>query len=248
MMANRLVQHRPGHEARKEPIEEVEPMRPLQRKRQARKHKPVVDLYAYHPQNTPKFDLLSRANQSVKHVYVGNELDTAYDREMAKDGTRAARTWDRDGSDKRYATGEYQQEARKMRREASSEDVLKWLRQQGSGSINRINIDYSFPQKAVLSECMRVLEPGGAVEVGTLEYYREDAERTMREMGLGWREGRPTRLDMSSDFLMRHWMASRYQALDKLVKYVIEKPGGDASVDRRSFWERLTEKERMQLR
>ncbi|MFH1402775.1 MAG: hypothetical protein ABIH11_00725 [Candidatus Altiarchaeota archaeon] len=236
------VQHRQGAgDERKRirlPEEEIElrgPEEPV-RKRRQRKHKPVVDLYSYHATNVPKFNALAESNPGVKHIYVGYELDGGFSYEYAADGSWEGRTWDPGELSKRSADDVFREYARGRRREFSSKDVLVWLKSQDDNSVNRFNIDGCIPPKEVLKECMRVLEPGGAIEMTVPYHDKEVSDRVLTEMQLKTSTVPLSPLDLTADSVRNDLFEDKWR---HPVKYIIEKPGGGIEVDRRPFWERL---------
>jgi len=184
-------------------------------------HKPVLDLYCYHGRASSKFNLLSKHNPDVLHVYVGDELAP-----LTTSKTAQPQVWNPDEG----AANELEQ-----RRLYSCMNVEDFLPHLPDESINRINIDMGFPGKKVIQECMRVLEPGGTIEFGTTREYSAETERVLSRMGLEFKQVDVTNFDYRFSNMFRDSSA----AGTKLRKYLITKPGGGRDVDRRMFWERL---------
>ena len=193
-----------------------------------RGEKPVIDLFSYYGSNNPKFDALSKAEPNRVHLYVGTELDPDRERTNGRD-------WEPDKEN----YGLWKLDVSRGKRVFSSrlvDDVLKDL---PDNSVNRINIDYVFMGADVIRESLRVLEPGGALEYNSCDSDGrfQRAFKELRNEGIEFnvRDGNIGKLDMQSN----HLRGNKYGNI-KPKKYVIEKPGGDESVDRRSFDERLT--------
>ena len=119
------------------------------------------------------------------------------------------------------------------------------------GSINRINIDFGYPGRRIIEDCLRVLEPGGAIELGTLTSYKQEVEGDLKaletSMGVKFRQVPLTALDLKSDFLLKFNYSNGHSSGDPSIKYIVEKPGGGPDVDERTFWERIPPAERSRI-
>lgn len=127
-------------------------------------HKPVLDLFTKDSRQAGKFDLLVKHNPGVLHVYVGHNLDGTY----RPGAGYVAQEWDPD----ELLRPSFPDELKDKQRLYSSRDVLEFLEALPDESINRVNIDMGiigeeYMQDCV-AQCMRLIEPGGAIEFGTM--------------------------------------------------------------------------------
>ena len=206
-------------------------------------HKPVLDLFTKDANQARKFDLLAKHNPGVLHVYVGHNLDGSY-----RPGDEyVASEWDPD----ELLRPIFQDELEDRRRLYSSRDVSGLLEVLPDESINRVNIDMGIIgveyMMDCVAQCMRVLEPGGAIEFATLEQDREELNEIGDNLGIILREVEPTPLDFHSTMLSAHHFKSSRGPEDAAIKFIIEKQGGGDEVDKRTFWERIPAEEQERL-